>query len=186
MQTIINEIKYWKQNHLLPQEYCDYLLALYTQGEGVTDDLPDALKDASYSKTFTIVKLLCCLILLPLSFLVIYFTQIGLLLQTGLLSTFVLLVFWIAKDLKSKNSPLFHMPAIAGFLILLLTTVSMFHHFYSHNISIYVVVMVNSLVWLFIGKRTNLHYLTASGIIGLTLMVIMLVLQVFTGYPFSK
>ncbi|WP_440898184.1 hypothetical protein ACS127_15190 [Amphibacillus sp. Q70] len=31
--TIINEIKYWKENRLLPDEYCDYLLALYTEGE---------------------------------------------------------------------------------------------------------------------------------------------------------
>lgn len=30
---IVSEIKYWKDNRLLPEAYCDYLLALYTKGE---------------------------------------------------------------------------------------------------------------------------------------------------------
>lgn len=47
--TIIHEIKYWKDNHLLPSHYCDFLLALYTEGTGATDDALDDLlpKDAS-------------------------------------------------------------------------------------------------------------------------------------------
>ncbi|MDW0117374.1 hypothetical protein QTL97_10545 [Sporosarcina thermotolerans] len=32
-KTIITEIKYWKENKLLPEHYCDYLITLYTQGE---------------------------------------------------------------------------------------------------------------------------------------------------------
>ncbi|SEN55813.1 hypothetical protein SAMN04488134_101355 [Amphibacillus marinus] len=30
--TIINEIHYWRENRLLPSHYCDFLLALYTEG----------------------------------------------------------------------------------------------------------------------------------------------------------
>jgi hypothetical protein len=42
--TIIHEIKYWKDNHLLPEHYCDFLLALYTEGTGsVEDELDDLL-----------------------------------------------------------------------------------------------------------------------------------------------
>ncbi len=42
--TIIHEIKYWKDNHLLPPHYCDFLLALYTEGTGdVNDELDDLL-----------------------------------------------------------------------------------------------------------------------------------------------
>ena len=32
-QIIISEIKYWKQNKLLPEHYCDFLITLYAQGE---------------------------------------------------------------------------------------------------------------------------------------------------------
>ncbi|MFS0751418.1 hypothetical protein [Oceanobacillus sp. 1P07AA] len=31
-KLIINEINYWKEHRLLPERYCDYLLALYTKG----------------------------------------------------------------------------------------------------------------------------------------------------------
>ena len=33
-QIIIKEIGYWKNNKLLPEQYCDFLLALYTEGTG--------------------------------------------------------------------------------------------------------------------------------------------------------
>ena len=36
-QIIISEIKYWKENKLLPTHYCDFLITLYAQGE--EDDL---------------------------------------------------------------------------------------------------------------------------------------------------
>lgn len=32
---IIKEIKHWKRNQLLPNRYCDFLIALYTHGEGI-------------------------------------------------------------------------------------------------------------------------------------------------------
>ena len=33
-QIIINEIGYWKKNQILPEQYCDFLLALYTKATG--------------------------------------------------------------------------------------------------------------------------------------------------------
>lgn len=32
INTIINEIRYWKDTNLLPEQYCDYLLQLYSEG----------------------------------------------------------------------------------------------------------------------------------------------------------
>lgn len=32
-KLIVNEIKHWRKNKLLPEQYCDFLLALYLQGE---------------------------------------------------------------------------------------------------------------------------------------------------------
>lgn len=31
-KIILNEILFWKQNKLLPEHYCDFLAALYTEG----------------------------------------------------------------------------------------------------------------------------------------------------------
>ncbi|NLY81097.1 MAG: hypothetical protein GX072_14775, partial [Lysinibacillus sp.] len=32
-KIILNEILFWKQNKLLPEHYCDFLLSLYSEGE---------------------------------------------------------------------------------------------------------------------------------------------------------
>ncbi|MFS0689765.1 hypothetical protein AB1K89_11025 [Sporosarcina sp. 179-K 8C2 HS] len=32
-KIITSEINYWKQNKLLPEHYCDFLITLYTQGD---------------------------------------------------------------------------------------------------------------------------------------------------------
>ena len=36
-QIIIKEIGYWKNNKLLPEQYCNFLLALYTEGIGLNE-----------------------------------------------------------------------------------------------------------------------------------------------------
>ncbi|GEM00497.1 hypothetical protein SAMN05421839_10136 [Halolactibacillus halophilus] len=57
--TIIHEIKYWKDNHLLPEHYCDFLLALYTEGTGpVTDELDDLLQPEPASSDDTLAMLM--------------------------------------------------------------------------------------------------------------------------------
>lgn len=33
-KIIIDEISNWKKNQLLPEKYCNFLLALYTYGKG--------------------------------------------------------------------------------------------------------------------------------------------------------
>lgn len=37
-KIIIDEISNWKKNQLLPEKYCNFLLALYTYGEGVEEE----------------------------------------------------------------------------------------------------------------------------------------------------
>ena len=31
-QIIMNEIAFWKQSKLLPEQYCDFLMTLYSEG----------------------------------------------------------------------------------------------------------------------------------------------------------
>lgn len=42
-ETIIHEIKYWKENQLIPSHYCDFLLALYTEGTGDIDEASESV-----------------------------------------------------------------------------------------------------------------------------------------------
>ena len=36
-EIILNEIGFWKKNKLLPEHYCDFLTALYAQGEQIEE-----------------------------------------------------------------------------------------------------------------------------------------------------
>ncbi|MFB4164897.1 hypothetical protein ACE1TI_13965 [Alteribacillus sp. JSM 102045] len=76
---IIKEIKYWKTNNLLPPEYCNFLLMLYSEGE----ELEEEPAGQSYKQNFLLlVILLLGLGALGLTFIVIYFTSFSLQVQT--------------------------------------------------------------------------------------------------------
>ncbi|WP_339250599.1 hypothetical protein NSQ43_12295 [Sporosarcina sp. FSL W8-0480] len=61
-KTIITEIKYWKENKLLPEHYCDFLITLYTQGEQERDiSASDAIlinRKKKFSKRLVFLHLL--------------------------------------------------------------------------------------------------------------------------------
>ncbi|KIQ94791.1 hypothetical protein LH47_01161 [Anoxybacillus thermarum] len=81
-EIIINEIKYWKQTRLLPEQYCDFLLALYTEGNG--DDVETRTKQVpAWAIRATAAMIGICL---SFVLLVIYFTELSFVLQTLILS----------------------------------------------------------------------------------------------------
>ncbi|MEM5598685.1 hypothetical protein AAHB53_24595 [Niallia circulans] len=45
---IVKEIAYWKENKMLPEHYCDYLLTLYTEGNGVEENTISKKEGVSY------------------------------------------------------------------------------------------------------------------------------------------
>lgn len=175
-QTIINEIKYWKSHRLLPSEYCDYLLALYSEGDDHSNDEDltgeKKRKNLPFSGLYTVL----ILILLPLSFLVIYFTEMDIIMQTGLLSSFVLIAFIQFIRLRYEKSEQLHVPLIVGLLILFLLTVQLLSHFYTSNASIYASIPVHSLFWFFLGARLKIKYLQISSFVGMILLIIIIVL----------
>ncbi|MCM3710868.1 hypothetical protein [Sporosarcina luteola] len=71
-KIIIAEINYWKQNKLLPEHYCDFLLTLYTQGDHELEiSATDALLSKEEKKDKTRV------ILLQFLYIVIAFAVLG-------------------------------------------------------------------------------------------------------------
>ncbi|MRG86619.1 hypothetical protein [Salinibacillus xinjiangensis] len=82
--VILNELQYWKKNRMLPDVYCDYLIALYSEGQGI-DHKKKKARPKRFSKLLMIVDLIFLLLLIPFSFLIIHFTEINLGLQIGLL-----------------------------------------------------------------------------------------------------
>lgn len=169
---IVKEIQLWKESKLLPAEYCDFLLALYTQGDFENAEPTTFRKRIHWQQLFQAL----ILILLPLSFLVIYFTELDIIMQTGLLSSFVVIGFiqvWWGRHIQS---PLHHIPLIVSLLIALLLSVTVVHQLFDSNRTIFTIVALHCLLWGWIGKRFNLPYLLISCVIGIIVMLAFIVL----------
>ncbi|SFP21193.1 hypothetical protein [Salibacterium halotolerans] len=170
---VIKEIKYWKSNHLLPDDYCNFLLMLYSEGEEAeqADDEASAdLVSAPLYKRFA-VMLGAAVAAVILTFIVIHFTSFSLLLQT--LSHLVLaaIVFGMAFYARKQDSVLFHLLISAGAVILFAGSTTTVMRLEENNVLLYVTILLNCSVWLAAGFYTRLPYLLWAGGSGVLLTV---------------
>jgi len=160
--VIINEIKYWKEHRLLPETYCDYLLALYTNGENLTDN--HVHKSKRLSPAF-ILHMLLVISVIPFSFLVIYFTQFHPFLQLGILLLFGIYSFWFNRFAVKHGYEVFLLPILVILLQLFLFTITLINLLTDNNIILLVVILANFLLWLWVGTRRKVKYLQALSIL---------------------
>ena len=91
-QIIIKEIKFWKENRMLPEQYCDYLLSIYSEGE-----LKDNSQVFGYHNLWALLGVLP-LLMIPFVTYLLYFTELSLNLQILIFPTF-LIIFIISSIL---------------------------------------------------------------------------------------
>ncbi|MCG7345110.1 hypothetical protein MHZ92_13270 [Sporosarcina sp. ACRSL] len=130
-KIIMAEINYWKQNKLLPEHYCDFLITLYTQGD---HEQEISATEAILSKKKKKVKLRAV------------FIQ----------SLYILIAF-----------------AILGISLKLWTL-----FFEGQTILLVGMLIVNCLLWLLAGRLLKLLYFTISGVAGLVMIVIFIMMNV--------
>ncbi|KIL44433.1 hypothetical protein [Jeotgalibacillus soli] len=174
-KIIVNEILYWKANKVLPEHYCDYLIALYNQGEEAPDVKRKNKKTSSVlgEKASIYLKPASLLILLSIaSFVVLYFTELSITLQTAILSFFVILfiVFGLKTDKKQLIAPLFY--SAAAFL-LLLQTIHLWEYYSPGDIQVlYLLIGSQCLAWFVLGIIFRMHYFTVSGFLGTIILLV--------------
>ena len=162
-QIIIKEIGYWKNNKLLPEQYCDFLLALYTEGIGLNE-----INNRSKNRK----KMFLWLLIIPIIIFVIYFTELSLILQMVFAIVFILIGIFLTFYLKG-NGLLFHIPLIISALLLLFVSVEWtLSNFPKSTIILYSILMVNCLIWLVGGWKLKQIYFTISGVLGLLLITL--------------
>jgi hypothetical protein len=165
---IIHEILFWKQNKMLPEQYCDYLLALYNQGNEV-EDIETGKSRFSFA-SFAPSVLICTLI--PISLFVIYFTELSFVLQTAILTGFVVSLFF-AGIYYSNKELILPVIYIAIAMIMLLQTVSFADAFFKGDKHItYAILFFNCLMWILCGRFMNLLYFTLGGAVGTILLIV--------------
>jgi hypothetical protein len=169
-KIIINEIKYWKQTRLLPEQYCDYLLALYTEGKELAHE-KETKKNRNFTRLWRLSFLVTICLLVPITFLVIYFTELSFVLQMLLLSLFVIICLSAVLFFK-KHGGLLHIPLIIGSLLLLLFSMRMCEwYFTGETMMLRLAIALNCLLWLFVGWRFKFLYFSISGVLGLFLLL---------------
>lgn len=176
-QTIIKEIHFWKENKLLPDVYCDYLLALYTQGEDNNEGI-----EQFKSYPITLAELVCSslvLIMVFLSFLMVYVFDMLALWELGLLAMICLFstgLFWL---MRKNTNYWYHVRLISLLLIYLIFSIQLGLYFTAYPWLINTILLINFIGWLYVSSRKKLKYLTIVSIISIVFMIIYLISRYF-------
>ena len=159
-EIIIKEITYWKHSKLLPEQYCNYLLALYSEGES-------NFEEGSARSKRSIIKPLIAYsvpLFVPAMFLVTYFTELSVELQMLLLIIMTLLSS-IVYFFFRKEKHYIHIPVIVIAILLLYWNIMLLEYFQLTGIAYFVTIAIHSSCWLIIGWKMKWHYFSVAAII---------------------
>lgn len=168
---VLKEIKYWKEHRLLPEQYCDFLITLYTEGSETGQEVNKKKSSSFKNFLFQVINFII-LLLLVMTFVVIYITEISIDLQIGLFLSFIVFCLSGAVFFYKKKHSYFHIALIVGILILFLASVHTVTIIFSgKQIGLIVIILFNCILWVSLGFRLKLKYLTISGIAGALLLI---------------
>lgn len=168
---VLNEIKYWKENRLLPEQYCDFLLSLYTEGSEAEQQLYEQ-KAHSFKKLLYQFIYVYIILQLIFTLVVIYFTEISIDLQIALFTVFEVINIGSIVYFYKKKHQFFHISLIVAILILFLASVHIVSITLSNGqIALLLAILLNCMFWVFLGVRLSLKYLIISGIAGALLLI---------------
>ncbi|MFD2213926.1 hypothetical protein [Metabacillus endolithicus] len=169
---IVNEIKYWKESKLLPDTYCNFLLALYTEGSHDEKGQP-VEKTKRPNVAFIGIGILSFLLLCTL--LVTYFTELSFVLQTVTAGIFVLASGLVTAYVIRKKAA-FQIPLVITFVQLFVSSITIVD-FAVKGTELWVVLTVvcNCMLWVVIGKLFRIYYLLVSGIIALFIVILSII-----------
>ncbi|WP_010678153.1 hypothetical protein [Bacillus timonensis] len=160
-KIILNEILYWRENKLLPEAYCNFLITLYTEGDGV-----EQTTQTTPSKKNPYISIVGIGLLLPVLFLVTYFTEISAIMQ--MVINFIFLIICILGLVFSRKNPFaVHIGSIILALFILLLSVNGSELlFKGQGIYMFGVILLNCICWVIVGIFTKKKYFLIAGILG--------------------
>ncbi|MRX71292.1 hypothetical protein GJU40_03785 [Bacillus lacus] len=171
--VIIQEILYWKENKLLPETYCNFLLALYTEGASAGGG--EGVPAPAFHRRKRVFYFLMLGALIPLSLLVFYFNGLPTYLQISFVFIFYLIGIFGIYYLRKTS--LLHALTGIFFLLLLLGSLHITTLFLP-EINVYSVLLVNVLIWTAAGIFKKLRYYLIVGTAGLLLTLLSYLVKV--------
>lgn len=157
-QIIIKEIKFWKENRMLPEQYCDYLLSIYSEGES-----KDNSQIFGYHKLWALLGVLPVL-MIPMVTYLLYFTELSLNLQILIFLTVFLFLIINAVLLTLKKLIWRHITYIVIAIIFLELMIEGIGTFINLSATLLgIILFVNCSLWIVIGFLKKLTYFIYSG-----------------------
>lgn len=171
-QIIMNEITFWKQNKLLPEHYCDFLMTLYsegTQAEEISGKSKKAVRNVEKRKKMTVAAFfpVVAAIIVLLLFTIQYEWVV-----IAIAGVFAALCLIGAIYFAKKNNLLATMLQLATALAALGVTLKVCTtYFAGNNEMLYILLLVNCVFWLLSGLIMKITYFTISGALGLMIII---------------
>ncbi|MGE7905454.1 hypothetical protein ACQKNS_13755 [Peribacillus sp. NPDC094092] len=160
-KIIIQEINSWKESRMLPEQYCNYLLALYCQGE-----LPPSKSNKTWSKKNDIFSVAMIGVLFAFIVFLNYFTEIPIRMQM-LMTTISILVFWLAVRRFNGRKIIFQMSLIGMALSLLLLSIGFAEFIAPGKMGfLYIFLFINCGLWILMGNKLKLLHFSIAGGLG--------------------
>lgn len=174
-KIIIEEIRYWKEHKLLPETYCNFLLTLYTQGNtDIDNEMKEDKKDKlPYYLLWYVANTL--LLLIPLLFFVtnkVVFLE----LLIGGLAIVIAYMFHRKYKKHPKLAPSYSILIL--FSLFFLATVSIGDEYVKNNLLIYGWTLLNSVIWIIVGKKSRYLSLQIAGIIVFIIIGIVIIFDI--------
>ncbi|UCZ54515.1 hypothetical protein LGQ02_07065 [Bacillus shivajii] len=177
-KIIVNEIKYWRKNKLLPATYCNFLLQLYSEGtEDVGHERNNKQKRSmlKYIKPFTHSVFLLAMI--TLTFLVIYFTQFSDTMQITMISFALIVAILGSAYFHRKGVAVVHLYVISAAFLSFILTIQLVDKLFPEQPFVLGGTIVGlCTLWIFSGLRWKFQYLFIAGGTGIILFFSFLLL----------
>lgn len=173
-QIILNEIAFWKQNKLLPEHYCDFLTALYAQGEDGESEVKEKSTKAVLAKekgkrrlAYSTLAIITFILIVSLTF-ITTLAFIPIILAGIVIVSFLYIGFKLAKN-KSIMTPIL---MVCSALLLLGASFKVWDIYFVEYPSVLIGLIIgNCLIWLFSGLLLKLVYFSISGVIGIAFIL---------------
>lgn len=167
---IIGEIKYWKDNRLLPEAYCDYLLALYTKGE--EEETTSKSSQSKKKNLLTLIFLVLNVLIAPgIAFFIIYapidlMATIGLLILALVMSLGLSYIAW--KHYRIEENYII----LVLLLNLLILSMIVINQWVTQSIIALGIIYLQLIIWIFLGVKLKNNWLLIIGILAMIISII--------------
>lgn len=176
-RMIISEIKYWKQNKLLPEHYCDFLITLYAQGQDEKElKATEAILVKEKKKLERKIVLMTILAIIVSGGMFVFTQYPGWTLTLTAVVLFSFLLLTMRKSMIQMGiAPILYI--LASLMLLLMSLKLWVVFFDGHTMLLIGLLMLNCALWLFAGRMLKLQYFTISGAAGLLLIIVFLLVS---------